>query len=43
MPRLEQRVVIRDLTLKNLSVTKITAELQGVYDMDALKYSTVSK
>jgi hypothetical protein len=43
MSRLEQRVVIRDLTLKNLSVAEIATELQSVYDADALKYSMVSK
>jgi transposase len=43
--RLEQRAVIRDLTLENLSVTEIAIELQSesVYGTDALKYSTVSK
>jgi transposase len=43
MSRLEQRAVIRYLTLKNLTVTEIATELQGVYGRDALKYSTVSK
>jgi transposase len=43
MSRLEQRTVIRYLTLKSLSVVKIATELQSVYGTDALKYSTVSK
>jgi hypothetical protein len=43
MSRLEQRVVIRYLTFKNLSVAKIATELQSVHGTDALKYSTVSK
>jgi transposase len=43
MSRLEQRAVIRYLTLKNLSVAEIASELQSVYGTDALKYSTVSK
>jgi hypothetical protein len=43
MSRLEQRAVIRYLTLKNLPVADIATELQAVYGMDALKYSTVSK
>jgi hypothetical protein len=43
MSRLEQRAVIRYLTLKNLTVAEIATELQGVYGRDALKYSTVSK
>jgi hypothetical protein len=30
MSRLEQRAVIRDLTLKNLSVSEIATELQRV-------------
>jgi transposase len=41
--RLEQRAVIRYLTLKNLSITEIATDLQRVYSRDALKYSTVSK
>jgi hypothetical protein len=43
MPRLEQRAVIRYLTLKNLSVAEIAIELQSVSGTDALKDSTVSK
>jgi hypothetical protein len=43
MSRLEQRAVIRDLTLKNPSVAEIATELQSVYGTDTLKYSTVSK
>jgi hypothetical protein len=31
MPRLEQRPVISDLTLKNLSVAEIATELHNVY------------
>jgi hypothetical protein len=43
MSTLEQRAVIRYLTLQNLSVAGIATELQSVYGTDALKYSTVSK
>jgi hypothetical protein len=43
MSRLQQLAVIRDLILKDLSLTEIATELQSVYDTDALKYSTVSK
>jgi hypothetical protein len=43
MSRLEQRVVSRYSTLKNLSVAEIASEIQSVYGTDALKYSTVSK
>jgi hypothetical protein len=43
MSRLEQRAVIRYLTLKNLSVAEIATELQTVYGTDVLKYLTVSK
>jgi hypothetical protein len=43
MSRLEPPAVIRYLILKNLSVAEITTELQRVYDMDALKYSMVTK
>jgi hypothetical protein len=43
MSRLEQRVVIRHLTLKSLSIAENATELQSVYGKDALKYSTVSK
>jgi IS30 family transposase len=43
MLRVEQRAMIRYLTLKNLSVAEIATELQRVYGTDALKYSTVSK
>jgi transposase len=43
MSRLEQRAVIRYLTLKNLSVGEIATEFQSVYRTDALKYSTASK
>jgi transposase len=43
MSKLEQRAVIRYLTLENLSVAEIATELQSVYDMCALKHSTVSK
>jgi hypothetical protein len=43
MSRLEQRPVIRYLTLKNPSVAEITAELQSVGGRDTLTCSTVSK
>jgi transposase len=43
MSSLEQRAVIRYLTLKNLSIAEIATEFQSVYSTDALKYSTVSK
>jgi transposase len=43
MSRLEQRVVIRYLTLQDLSVAEIATELQSAYGTDALKCSTVSK
>jgi hypothetical protein len=43
MSRFELRAVIRYLTLKNPSFAEIATELQSVYGMDALKYSTVSK
>jgi transposase len=43
MSRLEQRAAIRYLTLENLNVAEIAAELQSVYGTDALKYSAVSK
>jgi hypothetical protein len=43
MSRLEQRAVIRCLTLKSLSVGEIATELQSVHGTDALKYSTFSK
>jgi hypothetical protein len=43
MSRVEQRAVIRYLTLKSLSVAEIATELQSVYGADALKYLTVSK
>jgi hypothetical protein len=43
MSRLKKRAVIRYLTLKNLSVAEIAAELLSVYGTDELKYSTVSK
>jgi hypothetical protein len=43
MSRLGQRVVIRYLTLTNLSIAEIVIELQSVYGTDALKYLTVSK
>jgi hypothetical protein len=43
MSRLEQRMVIRHLTLKSLSIAENATELQSVYGTDALKYSTVSK
>jgi transposase len=43
MSRLKQRAVIRYLTLHNFSVAEIATELQSVYGMDSLKYSTVSK
>jgi transposase len=43
MSRTEQRAVTRCLTLKNLSVSEITIELQSIYGTDALRDSTVSK
>jgi transposase len=43
MSRLEQCVVIRCLTLRNLSVAEIATKLQSLYGTDALKYLTVSK
>jgi hypothetical protein len=43
MSRLEQGVVIRHLTLQNVTVAEIATEFHSVYDTDALKYSTVSK
>jgi hypothetical protein len=43
MSTLEQRAVIRYLTLKNLSVAEIATILQSVYGTDALKYLMVSK
>jgi hypothetical protein len=43
MSRLEQRAVIRYLTLKNLSIAQIATELQSMYDKNALKYPRASK
>jgi hypothetical protein len=43
MSRLEQRAVIRYLTLKNPSVAEIATKLQSAYGTDTLKHSTVSK
>jgi hypothetical protein len=42
MSRLEQCVVIRYLTLKNLNAAEIAMKLQNVYGTDALKYPPVS-
>jgi transposase len=43
MSRIKQRAVIHYLTLKNLSLPKITTKLQNVSGTDTMKYSTVSK
>jgi transposase len=43
MSRLEQRAVIRCLTLKGLSADEIATELQSVYCTDALRYAAFSK
>jgi hypothetical protein len=38
---MEQRTVLRFLTLKKLSARDITIELEGVYGYEALSLSTV--
>jgi transposase len=40
---MEQRAVVRFLTLKKLSARDITAELEGVYEHEALSLSAVKK